>query len=92
VFAEAAACATHAVERLRPSPGSSALVVGAGPSGLLLAQLIARAGAAQVTVAARSAATLETARSLGIDRTAWGSTSTGTRSSWWAVTARPTSW
>jgi D-arabinitol dehydrogenase (NADP+) len=69
VFTEPTACATHAVERLRPSPGSSALVVGAGSSGLLLAQLIARAGAAQVTVAARSAAKLERARTLGIDRT-----------------------
>jgi D-arabinitol dehydrogenase (NADP+) len=69
VFTEPTACATHAIERLRPTPGSTALVVGAGPSGLLLAQLIARAGAAQVTVAARSAHKLETARALGIDRT-----------------------
>jgi D-arabinitol dehydrogenase (NADP+) len=69
VFTEPTACATHAIERLRPAPGSTALVVGAGPSGVLLAQLIGRAGAARVTVAARSAAKLETARALGIDRT-----------------------
>jgi D-arabinitol dehydrogenase (NADP+) len=44
-------------------------VFGAGPSGVLLAQAIARSGAAHVTVAARSVDKLETARALGIDRT-----------------------
>ena len=34
------------VERLAIRPGSSALVIGAGPTGLLLAQLIASGGAA----------------------------------------------
>ena len=39
----------------RSGPGSSALVFGAGPTGLLLAQLIATGGASSVTVAAPSA-------------------------------------
>jgi D-arabinitol dehydrogenase (NADP+) len=42
---------------------------GPGPTGLLLAQLIARGGAASVTVAASSAFKLSRAEDLGIDRT-----------------------
>jgi len=57
------------VETLAPRPGTSALVFGAGPTGLLLAQLIARGGAASVTVAASSAFKLRRAGELGIDTT-----------------------
>jgi D-arabinitol dehydrogenase (NADP+) len=69
VFAEPAACAMHGVETLQIRPGASALVFGAGPTGLLLAQLIANGGAASVTVAAPSRFKLETAEKLGVDRT-----------------------
>jgi D-arabinitol dehydrogenase (NADP+) len=69
VFAEPAACAMHGVETLQIRPGSSALVFGSGPTGLLLAQLIAHGGASSVTVAAPSAFKLETAEALGVDRT-----------------------
>jgi D-arabinitol dehydrogenase (NADP+) len=69
VFTEPTACAMHGVTTLSPPPGSSALVFGAGPTGLLLAQLIARGGAASVTVAASSAFKLSRAEDLGIDRT-----------------------
>ena len=55
VFTEPTACAMHGVETLSPRPGSTALVFGAGPTGLLLSQLIGRGGAVRVTVAARSA-------------------------------------
>jgi D-arabinitol dehydrogenase (NADP+) len=68
VFAEPASCAMHGVESLQIRPGSSALVFGAGPTGLLLAQLIAHSGASSVTVAAPSAFKLETAEALGVDR------------------------
>ncbi|HEY2269689.1 MAG TPA: zinc-binding dehydrogenase, partial [Streptosporangiaceae bacterium] len=44
-------------------------VFGAGPTGLLLAQLIARGGAASVTVAASSPFKLKRAEELGIDST-----------------------
>ena len=47
VFTEPTACAMHGLQTLSPPPGSSALVFGAGPTGLLLAQLIARGGAAR---------------------------------------------
>jgi len=69
VFAEPAACAMHGVETLQIRPGSSALVFGSGPTGLLLAQLIAHGGASSVTVAAPSAFKLETAQALGVDHT-----------------------
>jgi D-arabinitol dehydrogenase (NADP+) len=69
VFAEPAACAMHGLESLELRPGSSVLVFGAGPTGLLLAQLIAHGGASSVTVAAPSRFKLDTATGLGIDRT-----------------------
>jgi D-arabinitol dehydrogenase (NADP+) len=69
VLAEPAACAIHGVERLAPRPGSDALVFGAGPTGLLLAQLLAHGGAARVTVAAPSPHKLELATRFGIDQT-----------------------
>ncbi len=69
VFAEPTACAMHGVRTLSPPPGSSALVFGAGPTGVLLTQLIAHGGAASVTVAASSAFKLRRALDLGIDAT-----------------------
>jgi D-arabinitol dehydrogenase (NADP+) len=69
VFTEPAACATHGLERLNIWPGSSALVFGAGPTGLLLAQLIKSGGAASVTVAAPTQFKLDRARAFGIDQT-----------------------
>jgi D-arabinitol dehydrogenase (NADP+) len=67
VFSEPAACAMHGLETLAVRPGASALVLGAGPTGLLLAQLIASGGASSVTVAAPSQFKLERATALGID-------------------------
>lgn len=69
VFTEPTSCAMHGTDVLRPAPGSRALVLGAGPTGLLLAQLVASSGAAHVTVAAPVAFQLETARALGLDAT-----------------------
>jgi D-arabinitol dehydrogenase (NADP+) len=69
VFAEPAACAMHGLESLAVRPGATALVFGAGPTGLLLAQLIKSGGAASVTVAAPTQFKLDTAHALGIDHT-----------------------
>jgi D-arabinitol dehydrogenase (NADP+) len=69
VFTEPASCAMHGVETLNLRPGASALVLGAGPTGLLLAQLIGRSGASSVTVAAPTQFKLDTATALGIDNT-----------------------
>ena len=69
VFTEPTACAMHGLETLNLRPGSTALVFGAGPTGLLLAQLIANGGAASVTVAAPTQFKLDRAAALGIDTT-----------------------
>jgi D-arabinitol dehydrogenase (NADP+) len=69
VFIEPTSCAMHATDVLRPVSGSTALVLGAGPTGLLLAQLVASSGAAHVTVAAPVAFQLKTAQALGLDAT-----------------------
>ena len=69
VATEPAACAMHGLETLQVSPGSTALVLGAGPTGLLLSQLLVHGGAVRVTVAASSAFKLDRARALGIDNT-----------------------
>jgi D-arabinitol dehydrogenase (NADP+) len=69
VFTEPAACALHGLETLRPRPGSTALVIGAGATGLLLAQLLATGGVAHVTVAAPGQNQLDRAAALGIDAT-----------------------
>lgn len=69
VFTEPAACAMHGLETLDVRPGSSALVFGAGPTGLLLAQLIASGGASSVTVAAPTQFKLDRAAALGADGT-----------------------
>jgi D-arabinitol dehydrogenase (NADP+) len=69
VFTEPTSCAMHGTDVLRPVAGSTALVLGAGPTGLLLAQLVARSGAAHVTVASPVPFQLTTARALGLDAT-----------------------
>ncbi|GAA2010873.1 zinc-dependent alcohol dehydrogenase family protein [Nakamurella flavida] len=69
VFAEPASCAMHGLESAQVRPGSSALVLGAGPTGLLLAQMLASGGASSVTVAAPTQYKLDTAEKLGVDRT-----------------------
>ena len=69
VFTEPAACAMHGVETLSPRPGSTALVFGAGPTGLLLAQMLRASGVISVTVAAPTQFKLDTAEKLGIDHT-----------------------
>ncbi len=67
VFTEPTSCAVHGLETLEARPGSSALMFGAGPMGLLLSQLLVHGGASSVTVAASSAFKLERAKALGID-------------------------
>ncbi len=69
VLVEPTSCVVHAVDVIAPRHGSSALVIGAGPTGILLAQLLRSAGVASVTVAAPTAFKLELATSLGVDRT-----------------------
>ena len=67
VLTEPLACAVHGMDMLDPPLGSNALVFGAGPTGLLLAQLLQMAGAASVTTAAPTASKLDVAKGLGVD-------------------------
>jgi D-arabinitol dehydrogenase (NADP+) len=69
VMTEPLACAMHGADILALRPGSDVLLFGAGPTGLLLAQLLLHGGAARMTVAAPSAHKLDLARSFGVDET-----------------------
>jgi NADPH2:quinone reductase len=64
-MAEPLACAVHGMRRLGSVFGSSVVVMGAGTMGLLLMQLLARAGAGSVAVVDRVPGRLEVARKLG---------------------------
>jgi 2-desacetyl-2-hydroxyethyl bacteriochlorophyllide A dehydrogenase len=63
---EPLAVACHDVRRAGLAPGESALVIGGGPIGLLIA-LVARAHGARVTLTELNPARLELARALGLD-------------------------
>lgn len=69
VFAEPLACSMHAMDTLALKPGSDVLLFGAGPSGLLLAQLLRHGGAGRLVVAAPTASKLALARELAADET-----------------------
>lgn len=69
VLTEPTACAIHGVDVLGLRPGSDVAMVGAGPTGLILAQLLLHGGAARVTIAAPTQFKLDLARTFGVDRT-----------------------
>jgi D-arabinitol dehydrogenase (NADP+) len=69
VFAEPLACVVHGLDVLALRPGVDVLVVGAGPTGLLLTQMLGRTGAGSVTVAAPSEKKLEIAARRGATAT-----------------------
>ena len=68
VFAEPLACAVHGMDVLQLAPGSDVLLLGAGTTGLLLAQLLLHGGAARLTVAAPTQFKLDLAKSFGVDQ------------------------
>jgi len=69
VMTEPTACAIHGMDVLDMKPGSDVLLFGAGPTGLVLAQLLVHGGAARVTVAAPTEFKLALAREYGVDQT-----------------------
>jgi D-arabinitol dehydrogenase (NADP+) len=69
VMTEPTACAIHGMDVLALRPGSDVLIWGAGPTGLILAQLVLHGGAARVTVAAPTEFKLDLARAYGVDET-----------------------
>lgn len=71
-FAEAAlieplACVVHGFDRLRPRPGDSYLIYGAGTMGLMLAQFARFAGARTVALVDINPAKVDRARTFGFD-------------------------
>lgn len=66
---EPLSCAIHGVRRVGLEAGESVLVVGAGTMGLLMQQLLQRAGASRVVVVDRNSSRLEVAMGLGADAT-----------------------
>ena len=66
-FMEPLSCVLHGMGKLDVRYGESVLVIGAGPIGIMLAQVARDCGAARVVVADRVASRLALARELGAD-------------------------
>ena len=62
---EAASCAIHGLDRIAPKAGSTILMIGAGPTGLCLAQLLKLNGSAHLVLAANAGPKMELAKELG---------------------------
>lgn len=69
VLAEPTACVVHGLDVLQPKAGHDVLIIGAGPTGQILAQLLGSSGASRVTVAAPTEPKLEVARHHGAQET-----------------------
>jgi L-iditol 2-dehydrogenase len=65
---EPLACVIHAHEMAKPRPGESALIVGAGPFGLLHLLVLRAAGVREIVVAGHGERRLKWAGELGADR------------------------
>ncbi|TFK97932.1 chaperonin 10-like protein [Pterulicium gracile] len=61
---EPAACAIHGLDKLRPPVGVEVLLLGAGPTGLILAQLLKQNGAARVVIAANKGIKMNIAKDI----------------------------
>ncbi|KAF7966715.1 hypothetical protein HWV62_37275 [Athelia sp. TMB] len=61
---EPAACAIHGLDKLAAPVGIEALIIGAGPTGLILAQLLKLNGASRVVVAANKGVKTQIAKDL----------------------------
>lgn len=67
MFAEPLACVLNGTHKLRVQPGESVLILGAGPIGLLLAQVLKSAGAGPLLVSEPSALRRKFAIECGAD-------------------------
>lgn len=61
---EPAACAIHGLDKLSPPVGVEVLLFGAGPTGLILAQLLKLNGASRVVIAANKGIKMDIAKDL----------------------------
>jgi len=67
VFTEPIACVVHGLDKLELTPGAKVLLMGAGPTGLVLTQLLRASGAGYLVVAAPTQAKLDIALERGAD-------------------------
>ena len=67
VFTEPIACVVHGLDKLELTPGAKVLLIGAGPTGLVLTQLLRASGAGYLVVAAPTQAKLDIALERGAD-------------------------
>ncbi|MCC7146910.1 MAG: zinc-dependent alcohol dehydrogenase family protein [Phycisphaeraceae bacterium] len=63
---EPVSCVVHALTRLRVLPGDDALIFGAGPMGLIMAQALRHSGAGRVVVVDTQKERLKLAEELGV--------------------------
>ncbi|KAF9889655.1 hypothetical protein FE257_007163 [Aspergillus nanangensis] len=61
---EAASCAVHGVDRIRPVIGSTILLIGSSPTGLCLSQLLKANGVQHVVLASNAGLKMELAKKL----------------------------
>jgi threonine dehydrogenase-like Zn-dependent dehydrogenase len=66
-LAEPLACAAYAIQNLGVRPGDTCVVVGPGPIGLMMVQLVRASGAGRVILVGTRDYRLETGRELGAD-------------------------
>lgn len=62
---EPASCAAHGLDKIAPKMGSSVLIFGAGPTGLVLAQMLRQNGGCNVVVVAPQGLKMDLAQQLG---------------------------
>jgi len=63
-LAEPLACAIHGVDVIQPKVGSEVLLLGAGPTGLMLSQLLKLNGASKVVIAANKGIKMDIAKDI----------------------------
>lgn len=68
-LAEPVACCLHAVDRCQVRYGDTVVVLGAGPMGLILAQLLTHSNASDVILIASTQSKLDKAKEMGVKTT-----------------------
>ena len=61
---EPASCAAHGLDRIAPKMGSSVLMFGSGPTGMMLAQLLRQCGGCHVVIAAHKNPKMDVAKAV----------------------------
>lgn len=69
IFIEPTACAVHGTDVIQVQTGDDVVLFGAGPTGLIMAQLLKHSGAGNLVVVASDPKKLDLAKELGADYT-----------------------